>query len=99
MGYGGLHKLNNSLQMVVICSKAPFILSMFKNQVFRLLNGEAERIINLFSKGLVYRVSIHQGHFLLFSFKTGFPYTVQASFKLMILLPHPPKCWNYRCGH
>jgi hypothetical protein len=28
---------------------------------------------------------------------TGSCYVAQASLELEILLPHPPKCWDYRC--
>jgi hypothetical protein len=28
--------------------------------------------------------------------ETGFHYVAQASLKLSILLPLPPKCWDYR---
>jgi hypothetical protein len=33
-------------------------------------------------------------HFLFF--ETEYPHTAQTDFKLAILLPQPPKCWDYR---
>jgi hypothetical protein len=32
-----------------------------------------------------------------FSPETRSPYAAQASFKLLILLPHSPYSWDYRC--
>jgi hypothetical protein len=33
-----------------------------------------------------------------FLFVTGSHYVPQASLELAILLPQPPKCWNFRCA-
>jgi hypothetical protein len=29
----------------------------------------------------------------------GLTMSPQSGFKLMILLPQSPKCWNYKCAH
>jgi hypothetical protein len=35
---------------------------------------------------------------LFFFFEIGAYYVAQAGLKLLILLPQPPKCWDYRCN-
>jgi hypothetical protein len=38
-----------------------------------------------------------KGSFFLVFFETGSGSVAQAGLKLLIYLPLPPECWNYRC--